>query len=89
MECRFEDFPHRDDLAPLLDILNTYVDTLVSAANKDTYNTEVHNQCLPTICMLIGYTQLTKEITTPGAADTSMLELILRFLQSTSYLLPL
>lgn len=79
-----KDFPHRDDLSPCLDILNTYVETLVSIANNDTYNTNVHDQCLPTICMLIGYAQLIKELTTPGSADSSMLELILRFLQTTS-----
>lgn len=78
------DFPHRDDLVLLLDILNTYVATLVSVANNYEYNTEVHNQSLPTTCMLIGYTQLTKEIMTPEAADSSILELILRFLQTTS-----
>lgn len=79
-----KDFPHRDDLTLILDILNTYVSTVGSSASNDAYSTDVHNQCLPITCVLIGYTQLTKEITTPGSADCFMLELILRFLQTTS-----
>lgn len=81
------DFPHRDDLTLTSDILNTYVDTFISVASNTNFNTDVHNQCLPATCMLIGYAQLTKEIITPGAADSLMLELILRFLQTTSSVL--
>lgn len=78
-----KDFPHKDDLSLIYDLLNTYAATIVSAANNDSYNTNVHDQCLPLLCMLIGYTQLTKEIITPNSADVSMLELFLRFLQTT------
>ncbi|MDO5155066.1 MAG: helix-turn-helix domain-containing protein [Eubacteriales bacterium] len=79
-----KDFPHQDDLSLIFDLLNTYVETMVSVANNDVYNTDVNDQCLPLLCLLIGYTQLTKEIIEPNAADTSMLELLLRFLQTTS-----
>lgn len=79
-----EDFPHREDLVIIFDFLNTYVDTLSAFANKDDYNTDIHAQALPLTCMLIGYSNLTKEAMHLGKADTTMMKLTLRFLKSTS-----
>lgn len=79
-----DEFPHRDDLVIILDALKTYVETLSFVANTKIYNTNIHDQCLPFVCMLIGYTQLSMEAMKPGAADTDMLELGLRLLQTTS-----
>lgn len=78
-----KNFPHRDDLTVLLDSMQTYVDTIKTAANNDSYNTDIHEHSLPLTCTLIGYAQLTKEAITPGSADTAALELLLRFLQNT------
>lgn len=78
------DFPHRDDLSILLDTLKTYVQSIHSAANNDTCNTDIHDQCLPMTCLHMGYVNLAREAMNPGSADTSLLELNLRFLKNTS-----
>lgn len=78
-----KDFPHRNDLAVILDSLQTYVDTIKTTANHDSYNTDIHEQSIPLTCTLIGYAQLTKEAIAPGSADTATLEILLRFLQNT------
>lgn len=79
-----EDFPNRDDLAIILDNLKSYVDTLESFANNNSCNTDIHEQCLPLLCLQRGYSIMTHEIMYPGTADTRLLELNLRLLQSTS-----
>lgn len=79
-----EDFPHREDLVIIFDSLNIYIDTLVAFANKEDYNTDIHDQSLAFTCMLIGYSSLTKEAMHLGKADTTMMKLTLRFLKSTS-----
>lgn len=77
------DFPHRNDLAPILDILNTYKDSIGTIANTAVYNTDVHRQALPLTSLLSGYAHLSREAMRPGSTDAALLELILRFLQST------
>lgn len=79
-----EDFPHRNDLVIIFDYLKTYVETMSSAANYDSHNANIHNQCLPLLCMQIGYSHLTNEALNPDSADTTMLELNLRLLENTS-----
>lgn len=79
-----EDFPNRDDYIIVFDTLRTYIETLSSATNKDFYNTDSHDQCLPMICALIGYVNMAKETLNPGMADAPMLELNLRLLENTS-----
>lgn len=78
-----EDFPHRDDLVIILDILKTYVENLGSSANSTVCDTAVHEQCLPLVCLLNGYTLLSKEFIKSDSADTTLMELNLRFLNST------
>lgn len=78
-----KDFSHRDDLAIIFDFLNTYVDTIISSANNTDYKIDVHDQSLPMTCMLIGYNHLIKEAIISGSADVTMLELLLRFLNTT------
>lgn len=78
-----EDIPHRDDLAIILDSLMTYTETL-SAANEYKYNTDIHDQCLPAACLLVGYSQLAKETIKPGRTEASFLELNLRLISNTS-----
>lgn len=78
-----EDFPHRDDLMIILDGLKTYVDTIDTSAQRDTFNIDIHDQCLPLTIIQIGFTQMSKEALTPGTADTTLLELLLRFLKNT------
>lgn len=78
------DFPHRDDLVIILDFLKTYMDTLDSTASNDVFNTDIHHQCLPLLCLLIGYSHLTKEVIKHGTADIPLLELGLRFLKSSN-----
>ena len=77
------DFPHRDDLAIILDCLKTYVQSINSAASIEIFNTDIHEQSLPLTCVLVGYTQLTKEAIKPGRGNILPLELSLRFLQNT------
>lgn len=79
-----EDFPHRDDLIITIDILKTYVESIGSAANNADYNTDIHDQCLPLTCLKAGYMNLTKEAVKSNSADTTLLELNLRFLKNTS-----
>lgn len=74
-----KDFPHRNDLMIILDALNTYVETVVSASKSTTINLDVHDQCLPMVCLLTGYMHLSKEAMKIGAADTNLLEFNLRF----------
>lgn len=79
-----EDFPHREDYAVAFDIVRSYVATLSTMVSSESYNTGVHYQCLPTLCTLIGYTNLSKETMQAGSSDPVLLELILRFLETTS-----
>lgn len=90
--CRFnmrlqrllsDDFPHRDDLKTILDLLKTYVETLTYSAKGYTYNPDINEQCLPLVCVLIGFAGYAKESIKSGSADISMLELILRFVKTT------
>lgn len=78
-----KDFPHRDDLLIILEVLNTYIQTVDSAANNFSCNLDIHEQCLPLTCTQIGYMQLSKEIMKPGLADTTLMELILRLLKNS------
>lgn len=79
-----KDFPHHDDLKIIYDILNTYVETIDSATNDDSINTEIHEQAIPLACLQNGYVHLAKEAVNPGSADTTLMELNLRFLNNTS-----
>lgn len=78
-----QDFPHRDDLVIMLDVLKTYVETIGSTASSAPCNTDIHEQCLPLMCIQIGYAHLTRETLQPGTADPVLLELNLRFLENT------
>lgn len=78
-----DDFPHRDDLKIIFDFLKTYVETLEYSANGYTYNPTIHEQCVPLVCVLLGFTGYAKESVKPGSADIAILELILRFLKNT------
>lgn len=79
-----EDFPYRNDYAIVYDTLKTYIDTIDSAASSNVCYTDIHEQCLPLACMLVGYTHLSQEIINPGSTDTNVLELNLRLLKYTS-----
>lgn len=79
-----EDFPHRDDMVIILDTLKTYVESIGSAANDRVCNIDIHYQCLPLTCLQVGYMNLSIEAMQIGAADTTLLELNLRLLESTS-----
>lgn len=78
-----EDFPHRDDLVIILEALKTFVDTMDATSNDTTCNTDIHDQGLPLTWVNIGYTQLAKETMHSGTAEPTMLELGLRFLETT------
>lgn len=82
-----EDFPHRNDLSLILDTLKTYADTIGSTAGKEFHNTDVHEQCLPLMCVLVGYEHLVREAMQSGTADATLLEINLRFLKSTGAIL--
>lgn len=79
-----KDIPHRDDLAIILDVLKTYVETIKSATKKYTQNTDVHDQCLALATLQAGYAELAKEFTKSGTANAPLLELNLRHLENTS-----
>ena len=79
-----QDIPHRDDLSITIDILKTYIESIGSAAKSVTSNTDIHYQCLPLMCIKIGYEHLTKEAMKPGKADPTLLELNLHFLKNTT-----
>lgn len=79
-----KDFPHRDDLAIILDALKTYVETISFAAEKALALPDVHKQAVPWGCMLAGYAQMTREAMKPGSAEVTMMELNLRLLQTTA-----
>ena len=79
-----KDFPHRNDLAIMLDILKSYVETIGAFANNAAFNPDIHDQCLPLACLKFGYVSISKEAIKPGAADAALLEINLRFLQNTS-----
>lgn len=79
-----EDFPHKDDLSIILDTLKTYIVTISDIAEHDTTNTDIHDQCLPLMCVQNGYSILSREAMNPGSADTGLLELNLRFINATS-----
>lgn len=78
------DFPHRNDLVIVLESLKTYVESLGAVSQSDTFNMDIHDQALPLSCLQVGYTNLSKEAMEPGSANTALLELNLRFLQTTS-----
>ena len=78
-----EEIPHRDNYMIILDSLSTYTETLSDAANEYKYNTNIHNQCLPLASLLAGYSQLTKETMKTSSAELDLLELNLRFVEST------
>lgn len=82
-----KDCPHRNDLVVILDILKTYVDTIGSSARNNSFNMDINEQCLPLMSLKIGYEQLTKETIKSGSADVILLELNLRFLETTSTLI--
>lgn len=77
-----KDFPHRDDLAIVLDVLKTYVETIGSSATN-VCRTELHEQCLPLACMQVGYANLSREAMKLGSADDTLLELNLLLLKNT------
>lgn len=78
-----KDFPHRNDLVILRDVLRSYVETIDFAASHYTYSPDIHEQCIPLACILLGYAGLTKESLKPFSADTALLELNLRLLKTT------
>lgn len=78
-----DDFPYRDDLSLLLDALKTYIETISSATNSDVLTADIDDQCIPLACLLIGYSNLSKEAITPGVANISLLEVNLRLLENT------
>lgn len=78
------DFSHRDDLVIILDILKTFIETLDSITYYDIHKANIHDQCLPLLCLQNGYSILSNEIMNPGTADTNLLELNLRLLETTS-----
>lgn len=78
------DFPHREDLIIILDELNTYMESIGEAANYDTFNTDIHEQSIPLLCLMIGYGQLIREVAKRGSADPIRLEILTRFLETTS-----
>ena len=79
-----EDFPHHNDLMVIYDSLNTYVETIDSATNSDSFNTDIHEHAIPLACLHNGYVLLAREAVNPGSADTTLMELNLRFLNNTS-----
>lgn len=79
-----EDFPHRDDLTVTLDTLKTYVESLSTSAKNVSCNTDVHDQCIPLMCLKNGYMNLTREAMNPNSIDTALLELNLRLLKNTT-----
>lgn len=79
-----EDFPHREDLVVILDILKTYVDTMSSVSKNERNYENIHEQSIPLACLQISYSQLCKEVMKPRSGNTASLELILRFLNNTS-----
>lgn len=78
-----KDIPHREDLQIILDSLKTYTENLSTAAKEYEYNSNINDQCLPTACLLAGYSQLTKEAMTPSSTEVSFMELNLRFVKNT------
>lgn len=79
-----EDFPHKDDLIIILDVLKTYIDTIYSTADYKICSTAVDEQSIPLTCVQVGYVNLSKEAVNPGSADIPLLELNLRLLKNTS-----
>lgn len=79
-----EDFPHRDDLTVILNILKTYIVTMGVAAHDDICNIDIHEHGLPLACLQNGYSILSKEAMKPRSADTTLMELNLRYLNTTS-----
>lgn len=79
-----EDPPHRDNYAILLDSLKTYTEPIGSYAGNASFYTGIHYQCLPLMCMQVGYSHLAREAIKIGSADSVTLELILRFLETTN-----
>lgn len=79
-----KDIPHKKELTIILDALKTYVETIDSSANNNHYNVNLHEQCLPLLCVQIGYSHLTKELVKPNSTDITLLELCLRFLSTSS-----
>lgn len=79
-----KDFPHRDDLLIILYTLQTYLSTISTSAKNNTSFANIHDQCLPIVCLQNGYSILTKEAMNPGSIDITLLEINLRFLENTS-----
>lgn len=79
-----KDFSHKDDLVIILDLLKTFIETIDFASKYDISYDNIHEQCLPILCLQKGYSILTKEIMNPGTADTNLLELNLRLLETSS-----
>lgn len=79
-----DDIPHRSDLTIILEYLKTYIEPLGSTADNAFINTDIHQQVLPLISVSACYIQLTKELMKSGSADVSMLELNLRYVETTS-----
>lgn len=78
-----KDFPHHDDLLPIIDTLKTYKSSLATTANDYVYYTDIHEQVLPMVCLLAEYSQLSKELITPNSTDASIMELTLRLINNT------
>lgn len=79
-----EDFPNRDDMMVILDALKTYIDTVGFFANDVIFNVNINYQSLPLACIVTGYANLSSEVMKHGAADINLLEINLRFLETTS-----
>lgn len=79
-----DDFPHKKDLLPILDFIKTYIETIDFMAKKYTCSTDVDDQALPMVCVLMGYSRMLKETLKPGSTDLSLQEANLRFLKNTS-----
>lgn len=77
-----KDFPYRNDLAVLLEALKTYVQTIRSSAKANVFRTDYHEQALPLVSVLAGFTQMSNEALRPGTAEVSLLEINLRYLEA-------
>lgn len=82
-----DDFPHRDDLVIVLDILKTYIETMDVSADTYTYNPNIHDQSLPTTCVQMGYVGLIRESFKPRSTNISLLEINQRLLKTTGVII--
>lgn len=78
------DFQYKDNYLIILDSLNTYLETMSSVAKNGYSYTDIQEQCIPMLCLLMGYSILSKEAINPSTTDIKLLELNLCLLKNTS-----